>query len=97
MHAVLALARDTHEPIGWVTARGLIGWCDRDGALTPAVNAVTEPVVVLGPSASARDALAVLQREGCSRVLVARQPGGLPEGVVSDIDLLRLVSDARRR
>jgi CBS domain-containing protein len=92
VHAILVLARDTHAPIGWITSHGLLRWCERDIALAPAINAVTEPPVVLSPSASARQALEALEREGCSRVLIARRPDGLPEGVVSDVDLLRLVA-----
>lgn len=92
VHAILVLAREAIQPIGWITSRGLLRWCDRDIALAPAINAVTEPAVVLSPSAPAREALEALEREGCSRVLIARRPDGLPEGVVSDVDLLRLVS-----
>ncbi|HEX6389812.1 MAG TPA: CBS domain-containing protein [Solirubrobacteraceae bacterium] len=92
VHAILVLARNTHQPMGWITTRGLLRWCDRDIALAPAINAVTEPAVVLSPSASAHDALEALEREACTRVLVARRPDGLPEGVVSDVDLLRLLA-----
>jgi CBS domain-containing protein len=92
VHAVLVLERLSGRPVGWITTRGLLSWCERDVTLARAGGAVSEPVVTIRPSASAREALLTLEREGATRLLVSRQSDGLPEGVVADIDLLRLVA-----
>lgn len=92
VHAILVLADDGRRPLGWVTSRGLLAWAERDISLSQAADAVTEPPLAIDPSASAREALALLEREGTSRLLVARGGDGVPEGVVADVDLLRLVS-----
>jgi CBS domain-containing protein len=92
VHAILVLEDRTGRPAGWVTSRGLLGWADRDVALACARDAITEPPVAVEPSAPAREALETIDRTGAARLLVARDGGGLPEGVVSDIDLLRDVS-----
>jgi CBS domain-containing protein len=91
VHAVLVLEDRTGRPAGWVTSRGLLAWAARDVALSCAREAVTEPPVVIEPSASAREALETIERTGAARLLVVRG-GGLPEGVVSDVDLLREVA-----
>ena len=92
VHAVLVLAKDGGRPLGWVTSRGLVRWCDREIALASARDAVTEPAITIEPSASAREALEAMEREDASRLLVARHRDGLPEGVVADVDLLRIVA-----
>jgi CBS domain-containing protein len=92
VHAVLVLERFSGRPVGWVTSRGLLRWCDRDASRASVPSAVTEPAVTIAPSASAREALDTLDREGATRLLVSRQRDGLPEGVVADMDLLRLVA-----
>jgi len=80
------------RPLGWVTSRGLLRWADRDIALCSARDAVTEAPVAIDPSATAREALALLERADASRLLVVRGDGVVPEGVVADVDLLRLVA-----
>ena len=92
VHAVLVIERFSGRPVGWVTSRGLLRWCDRDAGLASVPSAVTEPAVAIPPSASAREALDTLEREGATRLLVSHQHEGLPEGVVADVDLLRLVA-----
>jgi CBS domain-containing protein len=92
VHAVLILEDSTGRPVGWVTSRGLLAWTARDVALACAREAVTEPPIAVEPSASAREALEAIDRTGASRLLVVRDGAGLPEGVVSDVDLLREVA-----
>jgi CBS-domain-containing membrane protein len=92
VHAVLVLERTRSRPLGWVTSRGLLAWCDRDTILAQARAAVSEPAVVIGPSATAREALDLLDSTGATRLLVAHRADWLPEGVVADVDLLRLVA-----
>jgi CBS domain-containing protein len=92
VHAVLVVEGGTGRPMGWVTSRGLLGWCDRDTQLTRARLAVTEPALTIEPSATARKALELLDGAGAARLLVARRAEGMPEGVVADVDLLRLLA-----
>jgi CBS domain-containing protein len=92
VHAILVLDDRTGRPLGWATSRGLLRFADRDVALCSARDAVTEPALAVEPSAAARDALDRLQREGATRLLVVRGGDGLPEGVVADVDLLRLLA-----
>jgi CBS domain-containing protein len=90
VHAVLVLDDENGRPHGWVTSRGLLSWAHRDVALSAARDAVTEPPLAIDPSASAREALDLLEREAATRLLVVRGDDGVPEGVVADVDLLRL-------
>jgi CBS domain-containing protein len=91
VHAIL-VADDHGRPLGWATSRGVLAWAGRDVALHAAREAVTEPAVALEPSVTAAEAIAVLQRGEVSRLLVARGSEGLPEGVVADHDLLRVLA-----
>jgi CBS domain-containing protein len=93
VHAVLVLESGSGAALGWITSRGLLAWLERDAALSHARDAVTEPAVLIEPSATAREALEALEAKNASRLLVARQADSLPEGVVADVDLLRLVAD----
>src|SRR4051794_35235208 len=43
VHAVLVLGRERGRPLGWVTARGLLSWVDREESLAHARDAITEP------------------------------------------------------
>lgn len=92
VHAVLVVEHGTGAPLGWITSRGLLRWCDRDVSLAHTRSAVDEPAVFIEPAATAREALEAMRAEGVSRLLVVHRQGGLPEGVVADVDLLRLVA-----
>lgn len=90
VHAILVLGLTDGRPIGWVTATGLLGWIGADASMRPARDAVTEEPATIEPSATAAEAVAVLSRPGISRLLVQRGPGVLPEGVVTEMDLVAL-------
>ena len=92
VHAILVLDDAGGRPLGWVTSRGLLHWAERDVTLCSARDAVSEAPVTIDPSATARDALALLRRADTTRLLVVRGDDGVPEGVVADVDLLRLVA-----
>jgi CBS domain-containing protein len=95
VHAVLVVAHDGGRPLGWVTDRGLLSWLEQDLALVQAGQGITEPAIFLEPGASAREALDELRRPGISHLLVARTPGGPPQGVVAALDLVELVAGER--
>lgn len=92
VHAVLVVGRHAGRPLGWVTARGLLAWIDRDEGLTCARDAITEPPVTIEPSASAREALTALAQAGTTHLLVAHAADLMPEGVISDLDLIGLAA-----
>ena len=90
VRAVLVVGRTEGRPIGWVTARGLLGWIGKDESLASALDAVTERASFIDPSATAREAIVALLQAGVSHVLVRRSDDSMPEGVLSDLDLVAL-------
>jgi CBS domain-containing protein len=90
VHAVLVLGRRQGRPLGWVTARGLLDWVERDEAMAHAREAISEPPGSIEPSASVREAVRALSQPGVTHLLVQHSPERLPEGVVSTADLLAL-------
>jgi CBS domain-containing protein len=88
VHAVLVLGASKGTPLGWITARGLLGWIGRDRELASARDAITERVTAVHPNERVRVALYALQTGGTTRLLVRRRPSQLPEGVVTDLDLV---------
>lgn len=90
VHAMLVLSLTDGRPLGWVTAKGLLGWIGADDTMRPARDAITEEAITIGPSATAAEAVALLGRPDTSRLLVQRGPGVLPEGVVTEMDLVAL-------
>ena len=87
VHAVLVVGAANGTPLGWVTARGLLGWLGRDCSLHSARDAITEHVTAIEPQASVRAAVYALSLGGTTRLLVRRRPHSLPEGVITDFDL----------
>jgi CBS domain-containing protein len=87
VHAVLVVGAANGTPLGWVTARGLLGWLGRDRSLPSARDAITEQVTAIHPHAPVRVALYALSTAGTTRLLVRRKPHHSPEGVITDFDL----------
>ena len=87
VHAVLVVGALNGTPLGWVTARSLFGWLDRDRSLASAREAVTEQVTAVEPNECLRVALSALAPAGTTRLLVRRTPHELPQGVLSEFDL----------
>jgi len=87
VHAVLVVGAQNGTPLGWVTARGLLGWLGRDRSLAPARDAITEQVTAVDPDERVRVALYALSLAGTTRLLVRRKPNKLPLGVITDFDL----------
>jgi CBS domain-containing protein len=91
VHAVLIADNHTGKPLGWVTARGLLDHASRDLDLVTAASVVSEPAVTISPSASVRTALDALLSSDGSRLLVCQAGCDAPEGVVTDLDLVKLL------
>jgi CBS domain-containing protein len=92
VHAVLITA--VGGPIGWVTAGGLLPWLAKEPALYSARAAISEKVVFIPPNASAAEALRALSDPETSHLVVSPRAAASPQGVVSEIDLVRLASGA---
>ena len=92
VHSILVVGRTTGKPLGWVTARGLLGRMTQDDSLCCAGDAITHPPASIQPSATLREALTALGQPGVAQLLVATRPQVLPEGVLSDLDVLAVAS-----
>lgn len=90
VHAVLITA--VGGPIGWITASGLMPWLAREPALYSAGAAISEKVVYITPGASAAEAVRALADPAVSHLVVSARNAQSPQGVVSEIDLVRLAS-----
>ena len=92
VHAVLVVDRKTSVPLGWVTAGGLLHWALHGSHHHNAGQAICEPVHSVPPSATVREAAEMLTRPGVSHVLVSHRGDSAPEGVIADVDVVRLMS-----
>jgi CBS domain-containing protein len=92
VHAVLIVG--TAGPVGWITAAGLLPWLGQEPALYTASSALSEKVAWIAPTASAADALRALADPAVSHLVVCPRAGAPAQGVVSEIDLVRLASSS---
>jgi len=90
IHAILIMGATTGRPLGWVTARGLLAHVIRDDSMVSVRDAITHEPASVRPSSTVRQALTALEQPGISQLLVSRVPGGPPEGVLSDLDVIAL-------
>lgn len=93
VNSVLVVGARHGTPLGWVTARGLLDWVDRDPTLTRVHQAISEEPVAIHPSANVREAVAALSRPGVLQLMVTRRDDRTPQGVVSASDVIRLAAD----
>ena len=89
VHALLVTDRHTAAPLGWITARGLLLAAARRTIAHTAQEAITEPVHTISPTASLARAMGLLLDTNVSHLLVSPRESAMPEGVVSEIDLVR--------
>jgi predicted transcriptional regulator len=87
VHAIL-VRDEVGGPLGWVTARGLLHNVPRDWAGAAAGDAISEALVTIRDTASAREALEAFAASGASHLLVVGDPGGVVRGVVAESDML---------
>lgn len=92
VHAVLIAGPGA--PLGWVTAAGLLPWLGEDPALYRAASAISEEPAWISPSASAAEALQALADPAVSHLIVTPRPDTPAQGVVSEVDLVRLACRA---
>ena len=87
VHGVL-VAGDNGEPLGWVTARGLLRHPAAEWHHVQAGQAITEPPVLVVPSAGIGFAIDAMLDGDVTHLAVMRPGAHTPDGVVSDIDLV---------
>ena len=92
VHAVLVLDPASPARLGWVTTAGLIPRLVEVAPFARAADAVTEPATVIPPHSSVADAIRELARPGVTHLIVANGPGALPQGIVSDTDIVRFAA-----
>jgi CBS domain-containing protein len=88
VHAVVVVGSAHGHPLGWITARGLLAWLDRDEGMVDARDAITEAPASIQPSASVREAVAAMLQREVTHLLVRKSSEGMPEGTLSELDLL---------
>lgn len=91
VHAILVLHHASGMPLGWVTTRALLSRAGADLSLGDAAQAIDEPTIALPPSATAQEAIERMVQEHASHVAVCRDATQIPEGIVSDLDLVALI------
>jgi CBS domain-containing protein len=87
VHGVLVVA-DDGELLGWVTARGLLAHRDEDWRRIKAGKSIGEPCVRVVPSATVSSAIETMAGTDATRLVVVRPGSHMPDGVVSDLDLV---------
>lgn len=88
VHAVLVVSSSHGQPLGWITARGLLAWLEHDEGMLEARDAITESPASIQPSASVKEAVAAMLQQGVTHLLVRKSANGIPEGALSELDLL---------
>jgi CBS domain-containing protein len=89
VHAVLVVDAGEAGPVGWATSRALIARLLDSSRFVPASDAVTELPTRILPSASIADAIRALAPPGVTHLLVTTGPTAIPQGVVSETDIVR--------
>ena len=92
VHAVLVLDARAPGPAGWATSRALIARLLDGTTFIPAIDAVTELPTPIVPSAPIADAIRLLAAPGVTHLLVTTGPAAVPQGVVSETDIIRFAA-----
>ena len=88
INAILVVERQGGRPLGWITARGLLGQALDDAHRRTASQAICEPARTVSPSASVKEAAETLLSTNASHLLVAHNADCMPEGVVAALDVV---------
>jgi CBS domain-containing protein len=92
VHAVLVVDAGAPGPAGWATGRALIARLLDATPFVPAIDAVTELPTPILPSAPIADAIRALAAPGVTHLLVTTGPNAVPQGVVSETDIIRFAA-----
>lgn len=88
--AILVVSQTTGRPLGWVTDRDMLNYLDADTALTQVSAMPVHTPELIEPGATAAQAVIGLTRSPGTPLLVMRRGDVVPEGTVSERDLLKL-------
>jgi len=88
VHGVLIVA-DDGDLLGWVTARGLLRHPAADWRRLKAADAISEPCVSVVPTSAVSAAVDAVLEADATHLVVMRPGSRTPDGVVSDIDLVK--------
>ena len=91
VHGVLVVA-DDGELLGWVTARGLLAHHAEDWRRRKVREAISEPCVRVAASSPVPTAIAAMLDAAATHLVVIRPGSTMPDGVVSDLDLVAHLS-----
>jgi CBS domain-containing protein len=92
VHAVLVVDAGSPGPAGWATSGTLIARLLDATPFVPAIDAVTELPTPILPSAPIADAIRALAAPGVTHLLVTTGPAAVPQGVVSETDIIRFAA-----
>ncbi len=92
VHAVLVVEAGGRAPAGWATSRTVIARLLDATPFVPAIDAVTELPTPILPSASIADAIRALSPPGVTHLLVTTGPAAMPQGVLSETDVVRFAA-----
>lgn len=91
LHAIVVVA-DDGRPAGLVTSAGLVARRSRDLALRPVGLEIDEQITLITPSATAEAAAKILEQPGVTHLLVAASLDAVPEGMVTSLDVVKLLA-----
>lgn len=92
IHAILIVSSKDGSAMGWATGAGLLDFADKDPTASTAASAITEEVTTIGPSASVREAIAILSGDA-THLLVTRSEGDFPSGTVTELDVAAFLAE----
>jgi CBS domain-containing protein len=92
VHAVLVVDTRASGAAGWATSRTVVARLLDGSRFVPAIDAVTELPTAIRPSASVADAIRALAAPGVTHLLVTTGPAAVPQGVVSETDIVRFAA-----
>ena len=92
INAVLVIHTGSPDRVGWLTSSALIEQLLDYSPFDPVAAAVTEKVTSIAPSATVADAILALAAPGVTHLLVTNGAADAPQGVVSDVDIVRFVA-----
>lgn len=90
VHGVLAVSSEG-RPCGWVTSEEVMRHLGDSHLVDWALDAIGEKFLTVGRSTPVREVMAMLARSGVSRVAVQEPHETMPQGVITDLDIAKLM------
>ena len=90
VHGVLAVSSEG-RPCGWVTSDQVMHHLGDSHLVDWALDAIGEKFLTVRPSTPVREVMATLARSGVSRVAVQELHDTMPQGVITDLDIAKVM------